>query len=203
MRMEKADILENVVKYMQGQQLQQQAGGTGAACASKPTCDAQYRLGYLHCVREVTGVLEHLCGANSQITQSLTHYLNIKVTQLTNQYLSQAGRHTPTIPTVSTKSESFPHTSRVQPECTSATSVIPPDAVTIRLDIFEPSPVIPRVPAMMPAAAQAIAIGITAFAPSVIAYADFATISSDKRLVHTIWQPSSTRMEIKDALNGE
>ena len=127
MRMEKADILENVVKYMQSQQLQQQPGGTGPACASKPTCDAQYRLGYLHCVREVTGVLEHLCGANSQITQSLTHYLNIKVTQLTSQYLSQAGRHTPTIPTVSTKSESFPHTSRVQPECTSATSVIPPE----------------------------------------------------------------------------
>ena len=125
MRMEKADILENVVKYMQSQQ---QTGRAGAGCAAKATCDAQYRIGYLHCVREVTGVLEHLCGANSQVTQSLTHYLNIKVTQLTNQYLSQGGRQSPTATSASSKSENLPpHTSRVHPECTSASGVIPPE----------------------------------------------------------------------------
>ena len=46
---------------------------------------------------------------------------------------------------------------------------IPKDQVKISAEIFDPKPVIPRVPAIIPAAAQAIAIGTIFFVPSTIA----------------------------------
>ena len=104
MRMEKADILENVVKYMQT---------SHTSPAQTTSHDAQFRLGYIQCARDVGSVLEHLCGANSQIAHSMTHFLNIKMAQMTPPHLAPAAASAANLHSVSAHHTSS-HTS---PRC--------------------------------------------------------------------------------------
>ena len=158
MRMEKADILENVVKFLQTKQ--QQNTGPSTSCPSPASCDAQYRLGYLHCVREVRQIMGHLCGANSQLTLSLSHYLNAKVTQMTTSHHPFASSlpherlrattqgHTSPLASMY-KADDIPNLLRTYPECTSATGV-PPASVNATTTSPEQ-----RVPPVTPSAHSA------------------------------------------------
>ena len=122
MRMEKADILENVVKYMQ----------TSHTTPSQMTShDSQFRLGYMQCVREVTGVLEHLCGANSQVVHSMSHFLNIKVAQMTSPHFTSA-------PTTATAAHATPTHMTSRDDHVQASKLFRHDDVTSPTSMFEP-----------------------------------------------------------------
>ena len=74
MRMEKADILENVVKFLRCQTL----GGTEHNTTDR---SSDYRLGFLHCMREVQQVLEHVCGQANPLTLSINQYLHNRLNE--------------------------------------------------------------------------------------------------------------------------
>lgn len=72
--MEKADILENVVKFIKCQNLHERTDSR--------TTSAEYRLGYIHCMREVTQVMEQICGKSTTAMVSLQQYFNNKLNNL-------------------------------------------------------------------------------------------------------------------------
>ena len=51
---------------------------------SSPHPEAQYRLGYLHCMREVTNILQHVPGNATPVAMSITQYLHNKVNNMTS-----------------------------------------------------------------------------------------------------------------------
>ena len=80
---------------------------------------------------------------------------------------------------------------------------IPDDHVKINPDILEPKPVIPKVPAIIPAAPQAIAIGTIFFVPLIMAKLRFSKNFNDTFLVHTTFKTRRIKIEKKQALKGE
>ena len=80
---------------------------------------------------------------------------------------------------------------------------MPTDHVKINPDILEPKPVMPKVPAIIPAAAQAMAIGTMFFVPLIMAKLRFWKKVNDILLVHNIFKTRRIMIEKKQALKGE